>query len=96
MRDLNNMELQFISGGNLDKPVLQSSFKDLACYFGIGFGAVTGWSQGGELFKYSPHSIHVGQYAGQTLTALAGAAIGGIVATAAVNYVIPVLTGLVD
>lgn len=96
MRDLNNMELQFISGGDLQKPVLQSNFEDVATFLGIGVGAKVGWQTGSTLINWSVGGVKAGQLLGNALGACAGAALGGVVATAAVHYFIPMLTGLVE
>lgn len=95
MRTLSQMELQSISGGDLDKPLLQSSFKDVATFFGIYTGFKLGWETGSTLLSFSVGSFNAGQLIGNVAGGVVGASVGGLIASAAVHYVIPAATGLV-
>lgn len=96
MRSLNNMELQCISGGDLDKPLLQSSFSDVATYFGIWTGFKEGMEAGKGFYSFSAGGFNVGSIAGTLVGGVLGAALGGLIAGAAVHYVIPKVTSLAD
>lgn len=95
MRTLSQMELQSISGGDLDKPLLQSSFSDVATFYGIFSGFTYGLTQGAELFSYTVRGFDVGKLLSQSVGGAAGAAVGGLLASVATHYVIPAATSLI-
>jgi len=93
MRQLNLSEVNVVSGGtDLDKPLLQSSFSDVAIYFGVLTGFNTGWESGAKMISFNMGGFQglVGSVAG----GLAGAAVGGLITSAAVHYVLPTATNM--
>lgn len=93
MRQLNLSEVNVVSGGaNLDKPLLQSSFSDVATYFGVWTGFNSGWATGANMITF-PMAGFQG-LVGSVVGGIVGAAVGGLVTGLAVDYILPSATNM--
>tara|TARA_R110002110_G_scaffold271566_1_gene486917 strand:+ start:15337 stop:15630 length:294 start_codon:yes stop_codon:yes gene_type:complete len=93
MRQLNLTEVNVVSGGtDLNKPLLQASFSDVATYFGVytGFGA--GWNTGSKMITFKMAGFE--GLVGSVIGGAAGAAVGGLISNAVAHHLLPTTTNL--
>jgi len=95
MRQLNLNEVNSVSGGaDLEKPLLQASFSDVATYFGVWTGFNSGWATGANMIKFPMAGFQ--SLVGSVVGGVVGAAVGGLVTSIAVDYVLPPATNMLS